>query len=133
MYELWRAGFSVTAGTLGAGDTDRMAADIMGVPYLPLPAFGSIDDETHQRHEEMVASADVTVLCDMPIGANNLRNLEAVVHATRLVTIESTPLDARDLVGGEAGRAFGRLRPVIRCSSSVEAVAAIRRLEADGR
>ena len=132
MYELWHMGFSVTAGTLGAGDTDRMAADIMGILYLPLPAFGPIDDETHQRHEEMVASADVTVLCDMPIGANNLRNLEAVAHATRLVTIESTPLDARDLVGGEAGRAFGRLRPVVRCSNSVEAVAAIRRLEADG-
>jgi iron complex transport system ATP-binding protein len=132
MYELWRAGFSVTAGPLGAGDTDRMAADIIGVPYLPLPAFGPIDDETHQRHGEMVASADVTILCDMPIGTNNLRNLEAVTHATRLVTIESTPLDARDLMGGEAGQAFGRLRPVARCSNNVEAVAAIRRLEADG-
>jgi iron complex transport system ATP-binding protein len=126
MHALQREGFTVTACALGAGDTDRMAADALGTEYVPIPAFGAIDDAAHARHKELVAAADVVVLCDMPIGANNLRNLEAAAGARRLVTIERTPFAERDLTFGEASRVYAALRPLARCKGVEEASEAVR-------
>ena len=125
MYELQRAGFTVTAGVLGAGDTDRSAADILGVDYVPVPAFSPIDRELHARHIDLVEASDVTVQCDLPIGADNLRNLEALTSAGRLVLIESTPFSERDFTNGVALQMFEALTPVVRCRTTDEAIAAI--------
>ena len=131
MHRLHRAGFTVTSGALGSGDTDRMAADIMGIPYLPLPAFGSIDDVSHTRHLAMVSTADVVVLCDMPIGANNLLNLEAAAQAKRLVTMGSSLEDDRDLTDGVAGRIYADLKPIMQCDTEDEAIDLISRLSVE--
>lgn len=125
MYELQRAGFTVTAGVLGAGDTDRSAADILGVDYVPVPAFSPIDRELHARHVDLVEASDVTVLCDLPIGADNLRNLEALTSVRRLVLIENTPFSERDFTDGAALKLFEALTPVARCRTTDEAIAAI--------
>lgn len=125
MYELQRAGFTVTAGVLGAGDTDRSAADILGVDYVPVTAFSPIDRELHARHIDLVEASDVTVLCDLPIGTDNLRNLEALTSARRLVLIESSPFPERDFTEGAALKLFEALTPVARCRTTNEAIAAI--------
>jgi len=128
MYELQRAGFTVTAGVLGAGDTDRRAADILGVAYVPVPAFGGIDDAAHAAHLALVREAAVVVLCETPFGSNNLRNLQALAEVSRFVSIESGPFARRDFAGGAAQRLFDSLRPVARCADPEEAVAALLRL-----
>ena len=125
MYELQRAGFTVTAGVLGAGDADRLAADILGVDYVPVPAFSPINEEIHARHIDLVSASDLAVLCDLPIGANNLRNLEALASARRLILIENTPFSERDFTGGAALKVFETLSPVARCHTPDEALAAI--------
>ena len=125
MYALQRAGYMVTAGVLGAGDTDRMAADIMGVSYVPIPAFGEIGDEAHERHMYLIARGDITVLCEMPIGQNNLRNLDAAAIASTLITIETGPPEARDLTAGLAVERLNALRPVARCRDVGQGLAAI--------
>ena len=125
MFELERAGFTATAGVLGAGDSDRSAADILGVEYIPIPAFSSIDEETHQRHLDLVAASDLAVLCDVAIGLSNLRNLEALAAASRLISIETTPLSERDFTDGAAVRIADSLSPVARCESVDDALAAI--------
>ena len=125
MYELLRAGFEVTAGVLGAGDTDRRAADIMGVEYVPAPAFGGIDDDAHAAHLGLLDAAEVVVLCETPFGANNLRNLEALRGRSRLLTIQTRPFAERDYTGGEAQRLFDGLAPIARCAGPDEALAAI--------
>lgn len=131
LYELHHAGLTVTAGVLGAGDTDRAAADILGIPYLPVPAFSAIDRETHRRHVQMVEEADLAVLCEVPVGDNNLPNLEALAHARRLVCVGDAPFGQRDFTGGEATEMSRRLSPLAHCSTN-EVLATVRRLCAPG-
>ena len=127
MYELQRAGFTVTAGVLGAGDTDRSAADILEIEYVPVPAFRPIDQETHLQHVGLVESSDITVVCDLPVGAANIRNLEALKSARHLISLEAVPLSERDFTGGVAQELFQELSPVARCRSVNETVAAVQR------
>ena len=128
MYELREAGYTVTAGVLGAGDTDRFAADILGVPYVPVPAFGGIDDEADAAHRRLVGQADVVVLCETPVGPNNLRNLQALTSAGRLIILESSPFESRDYTGGPALRVYEALSPQARCRDVAEGGHAVRRL-----
>lgn len=130
LYELCQAGLTVTAGVLGAGDTDRSAADILGIPYLPLPAFSAIDQETHRQHIRMVEESDVAILCDVPIGDNNLPNLETLTHARRLICVGDEPFEQRDFTGWKATEVFRRLSPVAECSPK-DIVAAVQRVAAE--
>ncbi len=132
MYELKRSGFTVTAGVLGAGDTDRMAADILGIEYVPVPSFSGIDDDAQAKHRALEAAADVTVLCSGPFAANNLPNLEVAAASERLVSIESQPFQDRDYSGGEATALFEAIQPLVRCETTSEAVEAVRSLVAEG-
>ena len=127
MYELQRAGFTVTAGVLGAGDTDRSAADILDIGYVPVPAFSTIDHETHLRHLRLVEASDIAVVCDMPVGAANLRNLEALRSARCLISLEGVPLRERDFTGEVAQELFRELSPITHCRSMQEALAAVER------
>ncbi|MBI2964599.1 MAG: ABC transporter ATP-binding protein, partial [Chloroflexi bacterium] len=81
MQELHLNGFRVTACPLGAGDTDRVAADALGIEFTPVPPFSPIDADAQSRHLEMVSAADIVVLCPTPFGTNNLPNLEAARYA----------------------------------------------------
>ncbi|MBI2858652.1 MAG: ABC transporter ATP-binding protein [Chloroflexi bacterium] len=116
MCQLQRAGHSVSAGVLGAGDTDCMAAQLLNVPFIPIPAFSSISDEAHRLHLELIVSADYAVLCDVPFGVNNLRNLEALLSAKSTISIEATPFGQRDFTSGAAAKIFDSLPVAERCS-----------------
>ncbi|GBD11848.1 Fe(3+) dicitrate transport ATP-binding protein FecE [bacterium HR23] len=120
LYLLHRGGFAVTACPLGQGDTDRLTASALGIPFIPLPAFAPVDDDAHQRHRQLVAQADVAVLCDVPFGPNNLPNLEALRDARRLLSLEKTPFAQRDYTGGVATRIFQALTPCVRCGTPEE-------------
>ena len=125
MYEFQRAGLTVTAGPLGGGDTDRSAADILGVEYVPVTAFGPIDGEARAKHQELVEVADIVVLCDVPIGPNNAAVLGALASARRLVSIEGTSLKDRDFTGGAVLHFFEGLAPLARPKGTEDAVACI--------
>lgn len=128
MYELREAGHHVTAGVLGSGDTDRTAADILNVLYVPVPAFGEINAEAHLRHLELIAATDVAILCNTPFGQNNLLNLRALVEAKRIVAWEETTFAARDYTGGEASQVYASLVPEALCSSIGEVLNALDRI-----
>jgi iron complex transport system ATP-binding protein len=127
MYELQRAGFTVTACALGSGDTDRRAADILGISYVPTPAFGGIDNAAHEAHKRLVADADAVILCETPFGANNLRNLEAIQHTSRIIALERGSFTGRDFTGGQASRIYESLSLRARCAEPGELIAAISR------
>ena len=76
MHQLVSAGYTVTSGVLGLGDTDRETAELLGVTFVPAPPFSQIDDAQHEQHLGLIGAADVVVLCDMAVGPNNLRNVE---------------------------------------------------------
>ena len=102
MHQLVSAGYTVTSCVLGLGDTDRETAELLGVSFVPAPPFSQIDDPQHERHLALVDAADVVVLCDMAVGPNNLRNVEAARGANRLVLIQGPPIESLDYTGGVA-------------------------------
>ena len=104
MHQLVSAGYSVTSGVLGLGDTDRESAEVLGVTFVPAPPFSQIDDAQHEQHLALIEVADVVVLCDMAIGPNNLRNVEAARGADRLLLIEGPPFESLDYTGGGAAK-----------------------------
>ncbi|MDP6665961.1 MAG: ABC transporter ATP-binding protein [Dehalococcoidia bacterium] len=88
MHQLRVAGYTVTAGVLGTGDSDREAAERLGLGYVSAPPFAAITDTQHSDHLELIRAADHVVLCPMAVGANNLRNVEAALGAVAPLVIE---------------------------------------------
>ena len=91
-----------------------------------MPAFSPIDPEAHARHVELVAASDLAVLCDVPIGTNNLPNLDALAVAQHLICMETTPPSERDFTGGAAQKLFEKLPSMAHCRTVDEALALIR-------
>jgi iron complex transport system ATP-binding protein len=115
MYELQRSGFTVTAGVLEIGDLDHFAAETLNIDHVPIPAFSAIEQKSYKRHTELVAAADCTVLCDMPIGTNNIKNLEAAESALRVLLFEKTSIAERDFTNGKATKLYSELTPFAKC------------------
>jgi len=88
MHQLRVAGYEVSAGVLGTGDSDREAAERLGLEYVSAPPFASITDEQHESHMELIRAADHVVLLPMAVGMNNVRNVVAAAGATSLFVIE---------------------------------------------
>jgi len=88
MHQLRVAGYEVSAGVLGTGDSDREAAERLGMEYVSAPPFSSITDKQHEDHLELVRAADHVVLCPMAVGMNNVRNVSAAVGTTSLFILE---------------------------------------------
>lgn len=109
MQTLASAGHTVSASVLGDGDIDREAADQLGLEYVPSPPFSPISAESHARHVGLVRRADCVLVCDMPVGVNNLANLEAAAEARRLYLLADHPFHERDHTAGAAAPVFARL------------------------
>lgn len=93
MHQLLVAGYEVTAGVLGVGDSDREAAERLDVEYIDAPPFSRITDEQHEAHLRLIDAADHVVVCAMAVGVNNLRNLEAVGKAKSVCLIAAPLVD----------------------------------------
>ena len=103
---LARRGYSVSCGVLNQGDADQEVASALDIPHVSQPLFSQITPESHQRHVELMASADVVVLTDVPVGHGNLPNIEAVRDAARagksVVVLKPDQISSRDFTGGKA-------------------------------
>ena len=93
----------------GWADTDRETAELLGVKFVPAPPFSPIDDAQHDNHLALIEAADVVVLCDMAVGPNNLRNVEAPRAADRLLLIEGPAFESLDYTGGAATELLGEM------------------------
>ncbi len=103
MHQLRVAGYEVTAGVLGTGDSDREAAERLGLRYVSAPPFSGITDEQHSAHMELMSSADHVVLCAMAVGMNNVRNVAAASSATDLIVIEPSVREGDSEVETDTG------------------------------
>lgn len=108
--QLFENGFNVTAGVFAHGDSDLGCADVFGVQALVCQPFSEINDEALKENIDLVKAADITVLCDMPFGQQNLRNLEAAAQASKLVILENENPENRDFTGGKALAMYKELR-----------------------
>lgn len=102
MHQLKVAGYTVTAGVLGTGDSDREAAERLGVKYVSASSFSPITESQHSEHIGLINRADHVVLCPMAVGMNNLLNIHAAAEGSSLLVIESADGEVSDYTGGKA-------------------------------
>lgn len=107
---LFESGHRVSAGVFSHGDSDLQCADVYGIKRIVCKPFSEIDANALAENIELINNAEVTILCNMPFGAQNLRNLEAAKHARSLVIIEDESPEARDFTGGQALKLYNELK-----------------------
>ena len=126
-----RVAFS--AGVVNPGDTDRSLAGLLGAHLIEGAPYSPISDADHIRNLAAARRAGLVVVCDMPVGAGNLRNLAAAVEALESgvpVVLLRDGLhhgECRDYTGGEATELEARLgeggaRTVATVEEAVEAL-----------
>jgi iron complex transport system ATP-binding protein len=108
--ELYERGFYVSAGVFSHGDSDIGCTEVFGIDYLEERPFNDISDELLQDNISYIRNSDMTILCNMPFGKQNIRNLEAARYAKKLVIIENEPPESRDFTGGEAIKIYNELK-----------------------
>lgn len=116
--QLYENGFKVTTGVLAHGDSDLLCAEVFGIPAVTCEPFNDVPDESFKKNIEMIKEADLTILCNMPFGWQNLRNLEAAQYARRLVIIEDDMPKNRDFSGGKALQLYNSLKQKAEITSS---------------
>jgi len=107
---LFENGFKISAGVFAHGDSDLNCAEIFGIEHLAGKPFSEICDELLIANIEKVKNAEFTILCNMPFGLQNLKNLEAAKYAGNLVIIEDDPPESRDFTGGRAVELYNELK-----------------------
>lgn len=108
--QLFERGCKVTAGVFSHGDSDMHAAEVFGLDYTACRPFSEITEDCHDKNVEMIRRSDITILCSMPFGRQNLKNLEAAGHASRLVIVEDDDPAGRDYTGGTALKLYEGLK-----------------------
>ncbi len=107
-------GYQVTTGVLNAGDIDWERARSLGLMLAEEAPFCSISDRSHRENLELIKSADVCILVNIPFGRGNLKNLEAVSLALDwgkpVLLVEEQGIDVRDFTGGRATRIYNELK-----------------------
>jgi len=107
-------------------DTDFWAAT--GIVHSAVPAFAPIDQAAIEQAKSLVESADLTIVCDFPIGAMNEGNLALAHYAQELWLLEEDPeTAAQRFYSDRQAQAFARLRDQ---GHRLTALAAIKQLTA---
>ncbi len=116
MRRLSEEGMAFSAGVLGLGDTDHAVARSLEASVIEEESFAPISDDAHKRNLEAARAAKLVVVCNMPVGRGNLRNLEAAARAQEsgvpvVLLHDGLPIwaEKRDYTGGVATAMLDRL------------------------
>jgi len=107
---LFENGYKMSAGVFSYGDTDAKCAEVFGVDYLVSKPLCDISDNALADNIKKIQGADITILCNMPFGSQNLKNLEAARYAEKLVIIEDDLPETRDFTEGKALEIYRKLK-----------------------
>lgn len=114
MHLLTEKGYKVTAGVVNLLDTDYEVAQLLNIPTATEAPFSPITDDAFKAHLKLINEADVVVLCGIPVGFGNLRNLEAAEVALKMsksvLVLDANGIGARDFTGGEATKRLSELK-----------------------
>jgi len=107
MYLLSENGYNVTAGVVNMLDTDCEVAQLLNIPVVTEAPFSPITEDAFNAHVKQIEKADVVVLCNIPVGFGNLKNIEAAEVALeqkgkKVMIVETDPIEKRDFTGGDA-------------------------------
>jgi len=78
--KLKRTGYSVSCGVLNLGDTDYDLCRFLDIETVTEAPYSNITDEVHRLNVRMMESCDCIIVTDVPIGAGNLKNIEALTE-----------------------------------------------------
>lgn len=126
--QLLRQGYRLTAGVAHEHDSDASFWAANGVPYAEVPAFESISERALSQAKEWIKQADVTLLCDFPIGPANAANLELGEYAGNLILVEDSASEPR-FISDQFRKKFERLKQGARSchvTSVISELAALR-------
>lgn len=107
---LFEKGYNLSAGVFNYGDSDLQCAEIFKIDYVAAKPFCEISDLPFNENSRKVKEADATILCNMPFGSQNLKNLEAAKCAKKLIIIEDDAPETRDYTGGKALEVYDSLK-----------------------
>ena len=106
-------GCQLSAGVLNVLDTDWRMAQELGLPLVEEAPFSSISEEAHQANLKVLSDKEIIILCNIPFGSGNLKNLTAAGDALKmgktLIICDFTPVHERDFTGGGAGEIYNNL------------------------
>jgi iron complex transport system ATP-binding protein len=114
MRRLCLAGWQVTGGVLNQGDTDALAAVALGLAVALEKPFSLVGEAALAQARELAASAETVVICEVPFGPGNVRNLEIArlaLSGGKRVLLNIRHLETRDFTANhEAQTALRSLR-----------------------
>ncbi|MEZ0536240.1 ABC transporter ATP-binding protein [Caldicellulosiruptoraceae bacterium PP1] len=108
--KLLECGFEVTSGVLATNDSDYLLCNILGIYAVKSKPFTEISNEEYMENVELIKKADFCALMNIPIGFQNLKNLESLKYAKKLYIIEETPIGLRDYTNGIATKIYNELK-----------------------
>lgn len=107
-------GYEVSAGVLNAGDIDWETARFLDIRIAEEIPFMPVSEHSHQENINLIGSADVCILVNIPFGRGNLKNLEALALALKkskpVLLIEEQDIEERDFTGGKAALLYNGLK-----------------------
>ncbi len=126
MRMLAERGYRVSAGVLHGTDSDHEVAERLDLLRVSVPPFSVIDDASAEACLALMRDSDFVVVCDMPVGPGNLRNLELALRAAesgvRVFLMEQVPIEERDFTGGKASELMRALREIAGRAATVEEI-----------
>ncbi len=112
--ELFRLGYKISGGIAHRFDSDLVLWENLGIENVNVDAFSPITDYDIKEARHLVESADITILCEFPIGSGNVGNLRLAEYAKNLFIVKSkvSPLEGyctRSFYNEEAREFFIKL------------------------
>jgi iron complex transport system ATP-binding protein len=104
MEHLTARGYRVSVGVLNVEDSDQQTAERLALPRAEEAPFSPVSEDARRENLRLIAEAQAVVVAPVPVGAGNLANLEAALTAarggTRVIVINTPPIEERDFTGG---------------------------------
>lgn len=107
-------GYKISAGVLNMGDTDWKAAKELGIDVVEEPPFSYISEEKAKVNRFYIDKADAVILCNVPFGYGNLKNLITLKDAVlggnkKTFVLDETPIEQRDYTKGLAEKVYRQI------------------------
>lgn len=114
LWDLSSMGCRLSTGVLHRLDHDWEAARELGVSVIEEAPFSPVGETAHRRNLQAIKDADLVVLGNIPVGPENLKNLQAAAAALEagkeLLVCDFSPFSSRDFTGGKAVKIYESLQ-----------------------